>query len=73
MLLRLAILDQTAEVNAAPRTLGLVTKIVLEELGVIPEPVHNFGGQFGCICLVHTIHTNKATGRFVRFNGNTVQ
>src|SRR5271165_3958390 len=67
--LAFAILDQTAEVDAAPGTLGLVSKIVLKEPGVIPEPVHDFGGQFGCKGLVHTIHTNKDTGRFVKFNG----
>ena len=67
--LAFAILDQTAEVDAAPGTLGLVSKIVLKEPGVIPEPVHDFGGQFGCKGLVHTIHTNNETRRFVKFNG----
>ena len=64
--LALAVLEQAAEVDAAPGVLGLVAEVVAEQLGVIPEPIEDFGGQFGGVGLVHTIHTNKAPGRFVR-------
>src|SRR4029453_19383854 len=29
---------------------------------IIPEPIEDFGGQFGGVGLVHTGHTNKAHG-----------
>ena len=65
----LAILQQPAEIDAAPGALCFVAKVVPEEIGVAPEPTQDFGGQFRCMSLVHTAHTNKSTGRFVRFNG----
>ena len=66
MLLRRAILEQAAEVDPAPGVLGLVPEVVVEQFGINPEPIEDFGGQFGGIGLVHTGHTNKAPGRFVK-------
>ena len=62
--LAFAILEQAAEVDAAPGALGLVAEFGLEGRGVDPEPFEDFGRQFGGEGLVHTLHTNKAPGRF---------
>ena len=59
--LALAVLEQAAEVDAAPGALGGVAEVVMEVLGVVPKPAEDFGSEFGCKGLVHTIHTNKAT------------
>ena len=64
-----AVLEQAAEIDAAPGALRLVAEIVAEELGVDPEPAEDLGSEFGRMGLVHTIHTNKAPDRFVGFNG----
>ena len=52
--LALAILEQAAEVDAAPGVLGLVAEVVAEQLGVVAKPIEDFGGQFGGVGLVHT-------------------
>jgi hypothetical protein len=45
--LPLAILEQAAEVDAAPGVLGLEPEVVAEQFGIIPEPIEDLGGQFG--------------------------
>jgi len=67
--LAIAVLEQAAEIDAAPGALRLVAEIVVEELGVDLEPAEDLGSEFGCMGLVHTIHTNNAARSFVRFNG----
>ena len=58
--LAVAVLEQAAEIDAAPGALGLVAEVVAEELGVDPEPAEDLGSEFGRMGLVHTIHTNNA-------------
>src|SRR5262249_41224274 len=67
--LTFAILEQATEIDAAPGALSLVAEIVLEEFGVTTEPAQDLRAEFGCMGLVHTIHTNNLTRWFVRFNG----
>ena len=64
--LALAILEEAAEVDAAPGALGLMAELGLEGRGVDPKPIEDFGRQFGGEGLVHTLHTNKVPGRFRR-------
>ena len=63
--LAFAILEQAAEVDAAPGELRGVAVEVLELLGVVAQPLEGFGGEFWGVSLVHSGHTNKAPGRFV--------
>ena len=60
----LALLDQAAKVDAAPGALGLVAEVIAEQFGIIPKSFQDVARQFGGEGLVHTIHTNKAPGRF---------
>jgi hypothetical protein len=64
--LALAVLEQAAKRDAAPGVLDLVPEVVAEQLGVIAKPIEDFGGQFGGVGLVHTLHTNIAPKRFVK-------
>ena len=63
--LALAVLEQAAEVDAAPGALRLVPEVVAEQFGVVAKPFEDFGSQFGCVGLVHNDHTNKAADGFV--------
>jgi len=51
------------------RWLRLVREVVAEDVGIIPEPVDDFGSQFRCVSLAHTDHTNKGPREFVGPNG----
>ena len=62
--LALAVVEQALEIDAAPGRWAVVGEVVAEDVGIIPEPVEDFGRQFGCVGLAHTVHTNKATERF---------
>src|SRR5512135_883862 len=62
--LAVAILEQATEGDATPGVLSLVAEVVPDQFGIIPEPIEDFGGQFGGVSLVHTGRTNKAPGRF---------
>ena len=67
--LAISVLEQAAEVDAAPGELSGVAVKVLELLGVVSKPLEDFGGEFWGVGLVHTDHTNKAAERFVDLNG----
>ena len=45
--LALAVLEQAAEVDAAPGALGLVAEVVVEQLGIVAKPFEDFGGSSG--------------------------
>ena len=63
--LALPVLEQAAEVDAAPGSLGMVPEVVVKQLGVVAKSPQDFGRQFGCESLVHDIHTNIAANGFV--------
>ena len=63
--LALPVLEQAAEVDAAPGALRLVVEVVAEQFGVVAKPSQDFGRQFGREGLVHNIHTNIAADGFV--------
>ena len=64
--LALPILEQAPQVDAAPGELPGIAEEVLERLGIVAEPVEDFGGEFWGVGLVHNDHTNKASERFVK-------
>src|SRR5262249_13241823 len=53
--LAFAIADQAAEVDTAPGALGGMPEVVMEALGVIPQPFQDFRSEFWRKGSVHTI------------------
>ncbi len=52
--LAIAVLEQAAEIDAAPGALRLVAEVVVEELGVDAEAAEDLGTELGCMSPVHT-------------------
>jgi hypothetical protein len=59
------VLEQAAQVDAAPGELRGVAIELLELPGVVAQPLEDLGGEFRGVGLVHTVHTNKPPGRIV--------
>ena len=69
--LAVAVLDQAAEVDAAPGGLAGAVEVVAEAGGVVGEPVEDVGVEFGGVGPVHTPCTNRTGRPFVGANGLT--
>jgi hypothetical protein len=57
-------LEQAMEVDAAPRALGCVPRVVMEQFGVTAKPCQDFGRAVRSESLVDTVKANKALGKF---------
>ena len=67
--LAVAVLDQAAEVDAAPGDLTRAVEVVAEGGGIRGEAVEDVGIEFGRVGAVHTTCTNRAGRPFVGSNG----
>ncbi len=67
--LAVGVLEQSAEVDAAPGGLAGAVEVVAEYVREGDEPVEDVGREFGGVGAVHTLVTNPAGKSFVEANG----
>lgn len=67
--LAVGVLEQAAEVDAAPEGLAGPVEVVAEVGAIGAEAVEDVGGEFGGVGPVHTLFTNRGGRAFVGTNG----
>ena len=67
--LAVGVLEQPAEIDAAPGGLAGAVEVVAEVTGVLGEPIEDVGCKLGGVGAVHALDTNRASGSFVGSNG----